>query len=83
MAIPIGGLPDEVAEKLDHLAAQRGLSRDAYVVEVLTVHVREVRPEATPDRFAAAAELAADLGDEDLMRTAWSQRTGWAPGLHA
>lgn len=72
MAFPIRGLPDEVAEKLDHIAAQRGLSRNAYVVEVLTTHVREVRPEATQDRFAVAAGLAADLGDDDVMRAAWS-----------
>ncbi|WP_019878016.1 FitA-like ribbon-helix-helix domain-containing protein [Sporichthya polymorpha] len=72
MAFPIRGLPDEVAEKLDQIAAQHGLSRNAYVVEVLTTHVREARPEASQDRFAAAAALASDLGDEDVMRAAWS-----------
>ncbi|MGQ0624639.1 MAG: type II toxin-antitoxin system VapB family antitoxin [Sporichthyaceae bacterium] len=72
MAFPIRGLPDEVAEKLDHIASQRGLSRNAYLVEVLTAHVQDVRSEITPDRFAAAAALAIDLGDENLMRAAWS-----------
>ncbi|MGQ0631289.1 MAG: type II toxin-antitoxin system VapB family antitoxin [Sporichthyaceae bacterium] len=72
MAFPIRGLPDEVAEKLDTIAAQRGLSRNAYLVEVLTEHVQRVRPTATAEAFASALELAADLGDEGVMRAAWS-----------
>lgn len=72
MAFPIRGLPDDVADKLDQAAAQRGLSRNAYVVEILTEHVRDARPTVTAEQFSEAVGLAADLGDEDLMRAAWS-----------
>jgi plasmid stability protein len=72
MAFPVRGLPPDVVEKLDIAAAAKGMSRNAYVAEVLTQHAREVRPTVTPESFARAAELAADLGDEQLMRAAWS-----------
>lgn len=71
MAFPIRDLPPDIVEKLDVLARQRHLSRNAYVVEVLTEHARRLRPTVTAESFAAAAELAADLGDEELMRRAW------------
>jgi plasmid stability protein len=72
MAFPIRGLPDDVADKLDQAATQRGLSRNAYVVEILTEHVREARPAVTAEQFSVALGLASDLGDEELMRAAWS-----------
>lgn len=72
MAFPIRGLPPDVVDKLDIAAAQRGVSRNAYVIEVLTEHARLVRPAVTAESFAEALELAADLGDEELMRSAWS-----------
>lgn len=72
MAFPIRGVPPEVVEKLDIAAAARGMSRNAYMVEVLTSHVRHIRPAVTRESFAHAAELAADLGDETLLRAAWS-----------
>lgn len=72
MAFPVRGLPPDVVDKLDIAAAQRGVSRNAYVVDVLTQHARHVRPTITAEDFAAALELASDLGDEELMRSAWS-----------
>ena len=72
MTFPVRGVPPDVVEKLDAAAAAKSMSRNAYVVSVLTHHARHVRPTATPETFARAAELAADLGDDDLMRTAWS-----------
>lgn len=72
MAFPIRGMPAEVVQKLDMAAAAKGMSRNAYVVEVLTEHARRVRPNVTGESFAMAAELAADLGDDDVMRAAWS-----------
>lgn len=72
MAFPVRGLPVDVVEKLDVAAAARGMSRNAYVAEVLTQHARQVRPTVTRESFAHAAELAADLGDEPLMRAAWT-----------
>lgn len=72
MAFPVRGLPPDVIEKLDVAAAARGMSRNAYVAEVLTQHARQIRPTVTRESFARAADLAAGLGDEKLMRAAWS-----------
>lgn len=72
MAFPIRNLPPDVVEKLDLAAAERGLSRNAYVVEILVEHARRVRPTVTAEALAAVLDLAADLGDEDLMRSAWT-----------
>jgi plasmid stability protein len=72
MAFPVRGLPPDVIEKLDVATAAKGMSRNAYVAEVLTQHVRQIRPMVTPESFARAADLAAGLGDEKLMRAAWS-----------
>lgn len=67
------GLAPDVLDKLDAAAESKGLSRNAYIVEVLTEHARRVRPVVTSESFAHAAGLAADLGDDDLMSTAWSR----------
>jgi hypothetical protein len=72
MAFPIRGLAADVIDKLDAAASERGLSRNAYIVEVLTQHARQVRPVVTRESFAQAATLAADLGNEELMTAAWS-----------
>ncbi len=72
MAFPVRGLEPEVVDKLDAAAAARGMSRNAYVREILSEHARLVRPTVTRESFAQAADLAADLGDEDVMRGAWS-----------
>lgn len=49
----------------------RGLSRNAYIVRVLTEHARPALPVATLETFRQAANLAADLDDEESMREAW------------
>jgi hypothetical protein len=71
-AFPVRGLESEVLEKLTAAAQAEGSSRNAYVVRVLTEHVRRIRPPATEAGFAGAAELASDLADKELMRAAWS-----------
>jgi hypothetical protein len=49
------------------------MSQNAYLlVEVLTEHARSLHPTVTADSFAEAARLAADLGDAELMCSAWS-----------
>ncbi|MGF1645873.1 MAG: hypothetical protein ACFCVF_02975 [Kineosporiaceae bacterium] len=68
---PIRGLDEDVVRRLDSAARSRGMSRNAYVVEVLTAHARQVRRPFDAGAFAAAVELAADLGDDRLMRSAW------------
>lgn len=72
MAFPDRRLPPDVIDKLDIAAAERGVSRNAYLVEVLVDHARRVRPTVSAESYAVALELAADLGDEELMRSAWS-----------
>lgn len=71
-AFPIRGLAPDVIGKIDAAAEAEGSSRNAYIVKVLTEHARRVRPVATAETFRQAADLAADLGDEDLLRAAWS-----------
>ncbi|MDN5860448.1 MAG: hypothetical protein L0H84_17720 [Pseudonocardia sp.] len=71
MAFPIRDLPPDIVEKLDVLARQRHLSRNAYVVEVLTEHAQRLRPTVTAESFGAALDLVQDLGDEEFMRRAW------------
>lgn len=72
MGFPIRGLPPDVLDKIDTEAAAKGMSRNAYLVEVLTRHARLIRPTVTAESFARVAGLAADLGDDELMRAAWS-----------
>lgn len=72
MAFPIRGLPPDVVDKLGTAATARGMSRNAYIAEVLTQHARCIRPTATRDGYAHAAALAADLGAAELMHAAWS-----------
>lgn len=69
---PVRGLSSDVIAKIDGAAEAAGVSRNAYIVQVLTEHARRVRPVAAPEAFRHAAELAADLDDEKLMRAAWS-----------
>lgn len=72
MAFPVRGLAPEVVDRLDAAAQAHGVSRNAYIVELLTAHASAVRPTVSRESFAEAAELAVDLGDEDVMRAAWS-----------
>lgn len=71
-AFPVRGLAPDVVSKIDAAAEAQGVSRNAYIVNVLTEHARRVRPVATAESVRRAADLAADLGDETLMHAAWS-----------
>ena len=70
MAFPIRGLPEEVVETLDQAAQAAGVSRNAYLVDLLTEHARRLRPTVTVEEFLGAIERL-DLDDEELMRQAW------------
>lgn len=72
MAFPIRGLDPQVVDKIDAAAAERGMSRNAYIVELLTEHASKIRPTTNERSFAEAASLASDLGDDEVMRRAWS-----------
>lgn len=71
-AFPIRGLSPEIIDRIDAAAHAEGSSRNAYIVKILTEHAQRVRPVASADAFARAADLVTDLGDESLMRAAWS-----------
>jgi hypothetical protein len=72
----VRGLPVDVIERIDAAAKAVGVSRNAYIVRVLSERARLARPVATAETFRRATNLAADLGNEELMRAAWSRRTG-------
>lgn len=72
MAFALRGLDPAVLERIDATAEAKGMSRNAYIVTVLTDHTRRVRPVASPHAFRQAVELASDLGDRELMASAWS-----------
>jgi len=70
--ILIRGVPDEVLAAIDARAKRVGLSRAAYLrrsLERERVHDGGAVTIARLERFA---ELAADLGDPDVMSDAWS-----------
>ena len=78
--LAVRGVPADVIERIDTAAKATGVSRNAYIVQVLSEHARLVRPVATAETFRRATNLAADLGDEDLMRAAWSRSRSFTPG---
>ena len=69
---PVRGLSPDVVDRIDAAADAAGMSRNAYIVKVLTEHARLVRPIANPEAFRRAASLASDLGDAKVMGAAWS-----------
>lgn len=68
----IRGLAEDDVRRIDAEAERRGLSRNEYLRrEVSRLAQHGGRP-ATRADLTRAAEIVADLGDEDLMRQAWS-----------
>lgn len=68
---PVRGLDTDSLERIDTAARAKGMSRNAYVVDLLQRHAREVRPPFDARAFADASQLAADLGDEEFRRAGW------------
>lgn len=68
----IRGVAEDDLRRIDAEAERRGLSRNEYLRRELSRLARHGTRPATRADLARAAELVADLGDEDLMRQAWS-----------
>jgi len=67
----IRDVPDDVVAAIDAKAQAAGLSRTEYLRRTLA-RERAAPVTVTVADFERFAELAADLGDEQVMRDAWS-----------
>lgn len=70
--ILIRDVPDDVLAAIDAKAERLGLSRAAYLRRALERERTPGRGPITVEHLAAAADLAADLDDPDVMSRAWS-----------
>lgn len=74
--ILIRDVPDETLAELDAAADRAGISRVEYLRRTLAAEAqraaRGARPPLTRDDWKQLNEIAADLGDEEIMRGAWS-----------
>ena len=74
--ILIRDVPDETLAELDAAADRAGISRVEYLRRTLAAEAqraaRGARPPLTRDDWTQLNEIAADLGDEEVMRGAWS-----------
>lgn len=67
----IRDVPDDVVAGLDTRAAEVGLSRVEYIRRRLAQDALVSRVSVTLEDLQRLGEIAAGLGDEDLMRRAW------------
>lgn len=68
----IRNVDDETLRRIDAEAERHGLSRNEYLRrEVVRLAQRGPRP-ATRDDLTRSVAALADLGDDDVMRDAWS-----------
>ncbi len=70
--ILIRDVPDEVLAAIDAKAERLGLSRAAYLRRALERERVLDQGPVTVEHLAAAARLAADLDDPEVMSQAWS-----------
>lgn len=69
----IRDVPDDDLERIDAEAARLGLSRSAYLRrEMHRIARHRTAPAATVDDLRRSRAAMADLGDEEVMRQAWS-----------
>jgi hypothetical protein len=68
----IRGVAEDDLRRIDAEAERRGLSRNEYLRREVSRLAQRGTRAATRADLAKAAELVADLGDEDVMRQAWS-----------
>jgi hypothetical protein len=72
----IRDVPDETLAEIDAAAARAGVSRVEYLRRALAAEAeraaRDARPPLTRDDWQQFHELTADLGDDEVMRGAWS-----------
>jgi hypothetical protein len=74
--ILIRDVPEAVVAQLDAAAERAGVSRVEYVRRALAAEAnratRDTRPPLTRGDWQQLTELAPDLGDENVMRGAWT-----------
>jgi hypothetical protein len=74
--ILIRDVPDETIAEIDAAAARAGISRVEYLRRALAAEAeraaRDTRPPLTRDDWQQFQEVTADLGDDEVMRGAWS-----------
>lgn len=68
----IRNIPAEDLDRLDEQARRVGLSRAEYVRRHLLREIRRVGAPVTVADLSEFSDLAADLEDADIMRSAWS-----------
>lgn len=70
--ILLRGLSPDVLAQIDNEAAERGLSRNRFLVELIGRPYREPhRRNVTVADFERFAAAAADLADPEIMAEAW------------
>ena len=70
--ILIRDLPDEVLAAIDAKARRAGLSRTEYIRRTLSRDGSESHADVKVEDLRNFAHTFADLGDPDVMRSAWS-----------
>ena len=68
----IRDVPDHVLRAVDARASALGMSRSAYLRRKLEQEVAGASASVTVEDLAVFGETFADLGDADVMRSAWS-----------
>ena len=72
MDILIRGVAQDDVAAVDAKASRLGLSRNQYVARLLHADARATGEAVTVDDLEALARTYADLGDDDVMRAAWT-----------
>jgi plasmid stability protein len=70
--ILIRDVPDDVVAALDARAASLGLSRNEFLRRRMAQEARRSPSPVTAEDLRQFADLAADLGDPEVMARAWS-----------
>lgn len=69
----VRGIPEEDLRRIDDAAARVGLSRNSYLRrEFHRIARHRATPRPTAEDYSRAKSAMADLGDDDVMRQAWS-----------
>ena len=72
MDILIRGVAQDDVAAVDAKASRLGLSRNQYLARLLHADARATVEAVTVDDLETLARTYADLGDDDVMRAAWT-----------
>jgi hypothetical protein len=70
--ILIRGVAQDDVDAVDAKASRLGLSRNQYVARLLHADAQATGEPVTVEDLEALAQTYSDLGDEDVMRAAWT-----------